>query len=86
MPDRAVLGLERQVDLLIGTALCAAFERITKASEVIVPPTGPGQQPTTQRDEAKFSEQLFLACVVEPVFTEEHIDALRDKSISALKP
>lgn len=62
----------------------AAFERITKASEVVVPPTGPGQQPTTQRDEAKFSEQLFLACVVEPVFAEEHMDALRDKSISAL--
>jgi hypothetical protein len=62
----------------------ASFERINKASEVVVPATGPGQQPTTTRDEARFSEQLFLACVVEPVFAEEHLDALRDKSISAL--
>jgi hypothetical protein len=62
----------------------AAFERINKASEIVVPPTGPGQQPTTQKDEAKFSEQLFLACVVEPQFSEEHLDALRDKSMAAL--
>lgn len=62
----------------------ATFERITKASEVVVPATGPGQVPSVQRDEAKFTEQLFLACVVEPQFKEEHIQPLREKSISAL--
>jgi len=62
----------------------AAFEKIGKASEVILAPTGPGQSPVTSRDEAKFSEQLFLACVVEPQFSEEHLEALRDKSMAAL--
>ena len=62
----------------------ATFERITKASEVVIPATGPGQSPGIGRDEAKFSEQLFLACVVEPKFSEEHLGKLKDKSISAL--
>lgn len=61
----------------------AAFDRITQASEVAIPAT-PGQSATTGRDEAKFSDQLFLACVVEPQFSEEHLDALREKSIGAL--
>lgn len=62
----------------------AAFDRITKASEVAIPATAPGQTAGTGRDEAKFSDQLFLACVVEPQFSEEHLDALREKSIGAL--
>ena len=62
----------------------AAFERITKASEVIIPATGPGQQAQVVKDEKKFSEQLFLACVVEPKFDETHIEPLREKSIAAL--
>jgi hypothetical protein len=62
----------------------SAFEKINKASEVIIPATGPGQSPTVQKDEAKFSEALFLACVVEPKFSEDHIGPLRDKSIAAL--
>lgn len=61
-----------------------AFERITKASEIVIPATGPGQQAQVVKDEKKFSEQLFLSCVVEPQFNESHIEPLRDKSISAL--
>lgn len=62
----------------------AAFDKITKASEIIIPPTGPGQQPQTGRDDEKFSEQLFLACVVEPQFDEAHLEMLKDKSVAAL--
>lgn len=62
----------------------AAFDRINKASEVIIPATGPGQKPTTARDDNKFAEMLFLECVIEPKFTEEHMPLLADKSVSAL--
>lgn len=62
----------------------AAYEKIGKASEVVLAPTGPGQTAVTSRDDAKFSDQLFLACVVEPQFTEEHLDALREKSMAAI--
>lgn len=62
----------------------AAFDAVGKAAEVSVPATGPGQQATTRRDEEKFSEALFIACVVEPKFTEEHLPALRQKSLGAL--
>jgi hypothetical protein len=61
-----------------------AFDRVNKASEIVIPATGPGQRPTTQRDEGKFAEMLFLECVVEPKFNEEHIAALADKSVAAL--
>ena len=62
----------------------ATFDKITKASEVVIPATGPGQSPGVGRDDARFSEQLFLACVVEPQFKEEHLSVLKEKSISAL--
>jgi hypothetical protein len=62
----------------------AAYDDIAKAAEVTVPPTGPGQQATTRRDDDKFSDLLLLACVVEPRFTDEHIPALRGKSLGAL--
>lgn len=62
----------------------AAFDAVGKAAEVVVPATGPGQQATTRRDDDKFSEALFLACVVEPKFSEEHLPALRNKSLGAL--
>jgi hypothetical protein len=62
----------------------AAFDAITKAAEVIIPATGPGQQPTTGRDDDKFAEHLFLACVIEPKFSEEHLELLKDKSVAAL--
>lgn len=62
----------------------AAYDAIAKAAEVTVPATGPGQVAGTKRDDDKFSDLLFLACVVEPQFTEEHIPALRGKSLGAL--
>ena len=62
----------------------AAFDAINKAAEVAIPATGPGQQATTRRDEDRFSEALFIACVLEPKFTEEHLPALRQKSLGAL--
>lgn len=62
----------------------ASYDAIAKAAEVTVPPTGPGQQAGTRRDDDKFSDLLFLACVVEPKFTEDHIPALRGKSMAAL--
>lgn len=62
----------------------AAYDAIAKAAEVAVPPTGPGQVAGTKRDDDKFSDLLFLACVVEPQFAEEHIPALRGKSLGAL--
>lgn len=62
----------------------AAYDGIAKAAEVTVPATGPGQQAGTKRDDDKFSDLLFLACVVEPRFADEHIPALRNKSLGAL--
>lgn len=62
----------------------AAFDRISKAAEIVVPATGPGQQAGTMRDDAKFSEMLFLECVVEPKFDEHHLPMLAEKSVSAL--
>jgi hypothetical protein len=62
----------------------ATYDAIAEASTVAVAPTGPGQTATTKRDDAKFSDQLFLACVVEPAFAPEHLPALRGKSLSAL--
>lgn len=62
----------------------AAYDNIARQAEVTVAPTGPGQQATTKRDDDKFSDLLFLACVVEPKFTEVHIPALRGKSMAAL--
>lgn len=62
----------------------AAYDAIAKAAEVTVPATGPGQVAGTKRDDDKFSDLLFLACVIEPVFTEDHIPALRGKSLGAL--
>jgi hypothetical protein len=62
----------------------AAYDAIAKAAEVTVPATGPGQVAGTKRDDDKFSDLLFLACVVEPQFTDEHIPALRGKSLGAL--
>lgn len=62
----------------------AAYDGIAKAAEVAVAPTGPGQQAGTKRDDDKFSDLLFLACVVEPQFSEDHIPALRGKSLAAL--
>lgn len=62
----------------------ASYDAIAEASTVAVAPTGPGQTATTKRDDAKFSDQLFLACVVEPRFTEAHLAGLRNKSLSAL--
>jgi hypothetical protein len=62
----------------------ASYDAIAKAAEVTVPATGPGQQAGTKRDDDKFSDLLFVACVVEPRFTDEHIPALRDKSLGAL--
>jgi hypothetical protein len=62
----------------------AAYDDIAKAAEVAVPATGPGQQAGTKRDDDKFSDLLFLACVTEPKFAEEHIPALRGKSLGAL--
>lgn len=62
----------------------AAYDAIAKAAEVTVPATGPGQVAGTKRDDDKFSDLLFLACVVEPKFTEAHIPALRGKSLGAL--
>lgn len=62
----------------------AAYDGIAKAAEVAIAPTGPGQIASSRRDDDKFSDLLFLACVVEPLFTEEHIPALRGKSLSAL--
>ena len=62
----------------------AAYDGIAKAAEVAVAPTGPGQQAGTKRDDDKFSDLLFLACVVEPQFSEDHIPALRGKSLGAL--
>lgn len=62
----------------------AAYDAIAKTAEVAVPPTGPGQVAGVKRDDEKFSDLLFVACVVEPKFTEEHIPALRGKSLSAL--
>jgi hypothetical protein len=62
----------------------ASYDAIAKAAEVTVPATGPGQQATTRRDDDKFSDLLFVACVVEPKFTTEHIPALRGKSLGAL--
>lgn len=62
----------------------SAYDAIAKAAEVTVPATGPGQVAGTKRDDDKFSDLLFLACVVEPQFTEEHIPALRGKSLGAL--
>jgi len=62
----------------------ASYDAIAKAAEVTVPATGPGQQAGTKRDDDKFSDLLFLACVVEPKFTDEHIPALRNKSLGAL--
>jgi hypothetical protein len=62
----------------------AAFERINKAAEIVIPATGPGQNPGTGRDDSKFSEMLFLECVVEPKFEEHHLPMLADKSVSAL--
>jgi hypothetical protein len=62
----------------------AAYDAIAKAAEVTVPATGPGQVAGTKRDDDKFSDLLFLACVVEPKFEEAHIPALRGKSLGAL--
>jgi hypothetical protein len=62
----------------------ASYDAIAKAAEVSVPATGPGQVAGTKRDDDKFSDLLFVACVVEPNFTEEHIPALRTKSLGAL--
>ena len=62
----------------------AAYDALAKAAEVTVPATGPGQVAGTRRDDDKFSDLLFLACVVEPKFEEAHIPALRGKSLGAL--
>ena len=62
----------------------ASYDAIAKAAEVSVPATGPGQVAGTKRDDDKFSDLLFVSCVVEPNFTEEHIPALRNKSLGAL--
>lgn len=62
----------------------AAFDSIAKAAEVTIPATGPGQVAGTRRDDDKFSDLLFLACVIEPKFEQEHIPALRGKSLGAL--
>ena len=62
----------------------AAYDQVGKSAEVIVPATGPGQQPKVTRDDDKFADALFLACVIEPRFTEEHLPALRNKSLGAL--
>lgn len=62
----------------------AAYDAIARQAEVTIPATGPGQQAGTRRDDDKFSDLLFIACVVEPQFTAEHIPALRDKSLGAL--
>lgn len=62
----------------------AAYDGIAREAEVSVPATGPGQVAGTKRDDDKFSDLLFLACVVEPKFTEAHIPALRGKSLGAL--
>lgn len=62
----------------------AAYDAIAKAAEVTIPATGPGQAVGTKRDDDKFSDLLFLNCVVEPKFSEEHIPALRGKSLGAL--
>jgi hypothetical protein len=62
----------------------AAYDAIGKAAEVVSAPTGPGQEPKVTRDDEKFSDALFLACVVEPKFTEAHLPALRQKSLGAL--
>ena len=62
----------------------ASYDAIAKAAEVTVPATGPGQQAGTKRDDDRFSDLLFVACVIEPRFTDEHIPALRDKSLGAL--
>lgn len=62
----------------------AAYDAIAKAAEVAVPATGPGQVAGSKRDDDKFSDLLFLNCVIEPKFTEDHIPALRGKSLGAL--
>lgn len=62
----------------------AAYDAIAKAAEVTIPATGPGQVAGTKRDDDKFSDLLFLNCVIEPKFSEEHIPALRGKSLGAL--
>lgn len=62
----------------------AAYDAIARQAEVSVPATGPGQVAGTRRDDDKFSDLLFVACVVEPKFSEIHIPALRGKSLGAL--
>jgi hypothetical protein len=41
----------------------ASYDAIAKAAEVSVPATGPGQVAGTKRDDDKFSDLLFVACV-----------------------
>lgn len=60
----------------------AAYDAIGEASEVAV--TGPNGRAEKKRDEKKFSDLLFLACVAEPKFSEEHLPALAEKSLGAL--
>lgn len=84
IPEEIVSVPEWGGDLKVRGLTRGAFDRINRASETIVPATGPGQQPGTVRDDKKFSEMLFLECVVEPKFEEHHLPLLEDKSVAAL--